>query len=94
MIPVQQVMPRAVEAVLRRAPLTREKVAFAWRVTVGPAIDRATTVELRDGILHVRAKDRSWQREVKRSSALIRARLVTLLGDREVRRIEVSASRS
>jgi hypothetical protein len=89
-IPVQQAMPGALEAVLRNAPLTREKVAFAWRITVGPAIDRVTTVELEDAVLRVRAKDSAWRREVERSKGLIRMRLVTLLGEQAVRSIEVS----
>ena len=89
-IPVHQVMPGALQAVLRNAPLTQEKVAFAWRVTVGPAVDRATAIELRDCVLHVRAKDAAWRREVERSAGLIRTRLVTLLGDQAVRSIEVT----
>ena len=47
MIPLQQVMPAALASVLRQAPLSPEKVAFAWRTAVGAAIDRASTVELR-----------------------------------------------
>lgn len=81
MIPSQQVMPAALAVVLRKAPLTPEKVAFAWRTAVGPAVDRATTVALKGRVLHVRATDAAWQREVERSAALIRTRLATLLGD-------------
>ena len=83
-------MPDALAAVLRRAPLTPEKVAFSWRSAVGPAVDKVTFVELRNGVLHVRAKDATWQREVERSAALIRTRLDSLLGERVVRYIEVS----
>jgi hypothetical protein len=90
-IPLQQAMPGALAAVLRNAPLTRAKVDFAWRVTVGPAIDRATIVELRDAVLYVRAKDAAWQRAVERSAGLIRVRLATLLGDQAVGSIEVTA---
>ena len=75
---------------LRRAPLTPEKVAFSWRTAVGPAVGKATSVELRDGVLHVRAKDATWQREIERSAALIRSRLEGLLGERVVRYIVVS----
>ena len=82
-------MPAALAAVLRRAPLTPEKVAFAWRTAVGPAVDRATTVELKGRVLHVRANDAAWQREVERSAALIRTRLATLLGDDIVRGLDV-----
>ena len=90
MIPVHSVVPRALEAILRKAPLTPEKVGFAWRITVGPAVDRATVVDLRDGVLHVRARDRSWQREVERSAGLIRARLAALLGEDVVRTLHVA----
>jgi hypothetical protein len=88
-IPVADVVPAALAVVLRKAPLTPEKVAFAWRVTVGPAVDRATTIELRDAVLHVRARDAAWRREVKRSAGVIRTRLKTLLGADVVRTIEI-----
>ena len=90
MIPVNQVMPDALAAVLRKAPLTRDKVAFAWRTAVGTAIDRVTTVELKGRVLHVRAKDAPWQREVERSASLIRSRLGALLGDDVVRGLNVT----
>jgi hypothetical protein len=89
-IPLNQMMPGALADILRRAPLTPEKVAFSWRTAVGPAVDKVTAVELRDGVLYVGAKDAAWQREIERSAALIRSRLDGLLGDRIVRRIEVA----
>ncbi len=89
MIPVHRFMPDVLADLLRKAPLTPEKVAFAWRSAVGPAVDKATAVELRDRVLVVRAKDATWQREVERSAALIRARLDALLGRDAVRYIEV-----
>jgi hypothetical protein len=89
MIPLQQVMPDALAAAVRKAPLTPEKIAFAWRVTVGPALDRATKVELRDKELHVRVLDASWQREVERAAGLIRTRLQLLLGENTVRGLTV-----
>ena len=91
MIPVHRVIPDALAEILRKAPLTDEKVAFAWRSSVGPAIDRGTSVTLRDGVLHVMARDAAWGREVERSEALIRARLESLLGRGVVRAIELSA---
>ena len=90
MIPVNHVIPDALASILRRAPLTPEKVAFSWRAAVGPAVDKVTVAELHNGVLYVRAKDAAWQREVERSAALIRSRLDGLLGDRVVRRIEVA----
>ena len=83
-------MPDALAAVLRKAPMTPEKVAFAWRTAVGPAVDRVTSIELRGAVLHVRAKDAAWQREVERSAALIRTRLDALLGAAVVRGIDVT----
>jgi Dna[CI] antecedent DciA-like protein len=88
-IPVQQVIPGALEAVLRRIPLTRDKVAFAWRVAVGPAVDRATTIDLRDNVLYVSAKDPAWHKEIERSMVLILKRLKALLGDDAVRKIHL-----
>jgi hypothetical protein len=89
-IPVNHVMPGALAAILRRAPLTPEKVAFSWRTAVGPAVDKVTSVELHDGVLYVRARDAAWQREIERSAGLIRSRLDGLLGDRVVRRIDIA----
>jgi Dna[CI] antecedent, DciA len=88
-IPVQQVIPGALEAVLRRMPLTPDKVAFAWRVAVGPAVDRATTIDLRDNVLYVSAKDPAWHREIERSMVLIQERLTALLGERVIRKIHL-----
>jgi predicted nucleic acid-binding Zn ribbon protein len=92
MIPVQDVLSNALAAILRKAPLTPEKVAFAWRSAVGPAVDKATAIDLRGGVLHVRASDAAWQREIERSAAVIRARLDTSLGPEVVRYIEVTAA--
>jgi predicted nucleic acid-binding Zn ribbon protein len=84
-------MPDALAGVLRKAPLTPDKVAFAWRTAVGPAVAAATSVELRDGILFVRAHEQAWTQEVHRSAALIQARLAQVLGVGVIRRIDVSA---
>jgi len=89
MIQVHRFIPDALAQVLRNAPLNDEKVAFAWRSSVGPAIDRGTTVSLRDGVLQVTAREAAWGREVQRSEALIRARLDSLLGLGVVRTIAV-----
>lgn len=82
-------MPDALAAILRRAPLTDDKVAFAWRSAVGPAMDRGTSVALKDGVLRVVVRETAWGREVERSDALIRARLDSLLGRGVVCAIEV-----
>src|SRR5215212_6377787 len=90
MIPLHQFMPRALAAVIRKAPLTPEKVAFAWRSAVGAAVDKATSIELRGGVLHVHTRDAAWQREIERSAAVIRGRLDALLGADVVRYIDVT----
>ena len=89
MIPVHRFLPDALAEILRKVPLTNEKVAFAWRSSVGPAIDRETTVILREGVLQVTAREAAWGREVERSEALIRARLDSLLGRGVVHAISV-----
>jgi hypothetical protein len=91
-IPVQQFMSRALAEVIRKAPLTPEKVAFAWRTAVGPAVDHATSIDLRDRVLYVRVTEAAWQREVERSATLIRLRLDALLGSDTIRYIEVIAA--
>jgi hypothetical protein len=90
MIPVQHLMPAALATILRSAPLTDEKIAFAWRAAVGPAVSKVTSIELRGNVLHVRAKDKAWQREVERSAGIVRTRLETLLGPDVVRYINVT----
>jgi Dna[CI] antecedent, DciA len=88
-VPVHRFLPDALAEILRKAPLTDDKVAFAWRSSVGPAIDRGTTVSLREGVLQITAREAAWGREVARSEALIRARLDSLLGRGVVRAISV-----
>jgi hypothetical protein len=90
-VPVNTFMPAALAEVLRKAPLTPEKVAFAWRQAVGPAVERATEVALDGHILKVRVQSAQWQREVERSAGVIRARLDTLLGAGVVRGLDVTA---
>ena len=91
MIPVNAFMPEVVAHLLKQAPLTPEKVAFAWRQAVGPAVDRATTIELKGNVLRVKTSGPQWQREVKRSASLIRTRLDALLGEGVITRIETSS---
>jgi len=84
-------MPQALAEILRKAPLTEEKVAFAWRSAVGPAIDRGTAISFADGVLRVTASDRGWLQEIERSQSLIRARLDGLLGPGIVRTIRIDS---
>jgi hypothetical protein len=90
MIPVHQIMPEALAVVLRDAPLTHDKVVFAWRTVVGPAVERVTAIELKGRILHVQARDASWRREIERSAGIVCTKLKTLLGDDVVRGLKVT----
>ena len=83
-------MPEALAEVLRKAPLTPEKIAFAWRAAVGPGMDKVTTIELSGRVLYVRAKDAAWQREVERSLGVVRSRMEALLGKGVVGDIRVT----
>jgi len=87
---VSRVIPDALAAILRKAPLSDEKIAFAWRLAVGPALDKVTTLVYRDGVLYVRAKDAAWQREVERAAGVVRHRLDAMLGAGVVKAIEVT----
>ena len=92
MIPVQAILPQALAEIIKKAPLTAEKIEFAWRTAVGAAVAGATAVALEGTTLRVRARDRAWQRELERSAALIRKRLDDLLGAGVVRYIDVTVS--
>lgn len=82
-------MPAALASVLRLAPMTPEKVAFAWRTAVGAAVDRASRVELRGSTLAVVVKSEQWRQELSRSSGMIRSRMNLVLGDGVVGWIDV-----
>jgi hypothetical protein len=88
MVPIDRLMPAVLSEVVRKAPLSAEKVEFAWGSAVGPNLRRVTSVRLdADGTLYVRTTDAHWGREVKRSAKLILPRLATVLGPGVVRRI-------
>lgn len=88
MIKANQVMPAVVAEVVRKAPLTDEKVAFAWRLAVGPALGKATSVRLGvDGTLYVVADAPAWRDSIRASIGMIRSRLAHYLGDNTIKRI-------
>ncbi len=76
--------------ILRKAPLSPEKVSFAWRAAVGASIARVSSAVLSaDGVLEVRCSDDHWRREIRRSAPLIKERLAALLGPEVVRQVKV-----
>jgi len=84
-------MPAVVAEVIRKAPLTDEKVAFAWRLAVGPAVGNATTVRLgSNGTLYVKADAPAWNDAIGKSLGMIRSRLAHYLGESAVTRIDLS----
>lgn len=88
MIKANQVMPAVVADVIRKAPLSDEKVAFAWRLAVGAAMDKSTKVRLgEDGTLHIRTDSQAWTDSIRASVGLIRSRLAHFLGEDAVKRI-------
>ena len=91
MIRLDRVIPDVLAEVIRKAPLCPEKVSFAWREAVGPAIARASSIRHDDhGVLHVTA-DPAWKAEIRRSSKMILARLERLLGSGVVTAIATHA---
>jgi hypothetical protein len=90
-IKVNQVMPAVVAEVIRKAPLTDEKVAFAWRLAVGPAVGHATTVRLgSNGTLYVKADAPAWNDAIGKSLGMIRSRLAHYLGESAIQRIDLN----
>jgi hypothetical protein len=93
-IAVHTLVPAGLAEALRKAPLSDEKVSLAWRIAVGPAVDHASKVALKNGVLAVSVTRPEWQREIRRSSALIRSRLETFLGEGTIRSVKVSLQES
>jgi hypothetical protein len=91
MEPVQSLMSAAVARLVRPAPLSPEKVLFAWRVAVGPAVSRVTRVRLGGllGTLEVVVDDDRFGDELARSAPLVLSRLQQLLGADEVAAIDL-----
>ena len=67
------------------------KVEFAWKASVGTALDRSTAVRLEQGVLLVDAQTAPWANEVRRSSKIILRRMQSLLGDDVITEIVVRA---
>ena len=88
MKPLQNAVPGAVAELLRAAPLSPGKVAFAWKTAVGAAVQQATVVRLEGHVLRVDTASAQWAREVMRSSPVILRRLQSLLGADTVSSIE------
>ncbi len=89
MKPLAHAVPGGIRQLLHNAPLSDGKVAFAWRLVVGAAFDRATAVKLENGTLIVETSSAQWARELKRSEAVVLPRLQAMLGEQNITRILV-----
>ena len=89
MIPVHEFSTSVLAQIVRRQPPSQARTNFAWQLAVGQAVARATMVELKDGVLTVRAVDRRWIREIDPMRATVLEKLQQLLGKEQVTRIEL-----
>ncbi len=91
MDPLHAVLPSVLSDLLKKGPVSPGKLELAWQAAVGSTLARVTQVRLgAPSVLLVAVADERWQREVKRSTKMILARLRALLGDAVITRLEVS----
>ena len=91
MIAAHELARDALAGVLRRAPMSPEKIALAWQMSVGPAMAHAAlAVTCEAGVLRVTARDSAWRHEIEHSAGLIRRRVNALVGENTVREIRVT----
>ena len=89
MFPVQTIAASVLAGIVRRQPASKERTAFAWSVVAGPALGRAATVDLRDGVLFVSPKDARWASEIERARDTLVLRLQALLGADQVKALRL-----
>ena len=92
MIPVHDFSTSVLAQIVRRQPPSQARTNFAWQLAVGQAVARATMVELKEGVLTVRAVDRRWIHEIDPMRATVLAKLQQLLGTEQVTRIELGGA--
>lgn len=87
---LRTLVPRALTELFSNGPMSQGKLEVAWRVAVGDALCRVSTVKLQaDGSVYVHPSDQRWRKELKRSSSMILGRLNTLLGTGTIPRLVV-----
>ena len=89
MLSVQQLSAGILAEVIRRQPASAARTTFAWTVAAGPAMARAASVEIRDGVLLVSARDAGWAREIARARDTLLPRVQALLGRDAVTSIDI-----
>ena len=88
MTPLQSFASGVLAEIVRRQPASKERTNFAWQLAVGQALARATTVELNNGVLTVRAVDRRWIREIERARDSVTKKMQHILGVDQITRID------
>ena len=87
---IQHLAGGALAQLIRRQPESPARTQFAWQLVVGPALARVTTVSLDQSVLHVRAADPRWLKEIGRARDTILPKLQSLLGSGAVTKITIS----
>ena len=93
MVPLQSFSSGVLAEIVRRQPASKERTNFAWQLAVGQAVARATTVDLKDGILSVRAVDQRWIHEIERTRGRVLDKMRQILGNDQVSSIVTRSSR-
>jgi predicted nucleic acid-binding Zn ribbon protein len=93
MLPIQHFSSGVLAEIIRRQPPSAARTKFAWQLAVGPALARATVVELAQGVLTVKAVDQRWLREIERARPRVLAKLQALLGREAVTKIDTGDRR-
>jgi hypothetical protein len=88
-VPIQHFSAGVLAEVIRRQPSSPARTALAWQIAVGPALARATTVELSEGVLTVRSSDPRWTLEITRARDIVLRRLQHFLGPDNVRAVHI-----
>jgi predicted nucleic acid-binding Zn ribbon protein len=89
LLPIQQLSAGVLAEVIRRQPSSPARTTLAWQLAVGPALARATTVALSDGVLTVQSPDARWTLEITRARDIVLRRLQHSLGSECVKSLRV-----
>jgi predicted nucleic acid-binding Zn ribbon protein len=87
--PLQSAAAGVIAEAIRRQPPSPARTTFAWSVAAGPAMARAATVEVRDGVLLITPKDARWAREIERAASTLLDRIQLLVGATEVTSLRI-----
>jgi Dna[CI] antecedent, DciA len=87
--PIQHFSAGVLAEVIRRQPSTPARTGLAWQLAVGPALARATTVELCEGVLTVRSSEAHWTLEIARARDVVLRRLQHFLGPDSVKALHI-----